>query len=307
MEPILISKQHTVFSFDANTSPVCEIDGGSIVKIETSDEGYYLLSQGTPEELLRKKTNAVTGPIYIRNAGVGDVLSIEILSIEITRAWSVWLKNYGSLGDKISETQIDEIPIRDNQLILSSRLCAPLDPMVGCIGVAPKKGVGSTIAPIGKWGGNMDLRELRAGTTILLPIFHPGALLSIGDLHAAMGTGEPCCMAIEAAGTVTVRVRVEKQRKLEFPRLQLNNATVCIGLGNKIEQAELKAIDQAYEVLTEELGLQPFEAFAYASSSLELRLGGPASPIALAYIPHPVFTEDEQALRGNLASGSTEA
>jgi amidase len=127
-----------------------------------------------------------------------------------------------------------------------------------------------------------------------LPVFQPGALLSIGDLHAAMGTGEPCCMAIEAAGTVTVRVNVEKHRTLEFPRLQLDNATVCIGLGNKLEQAELKAIDQAYEVLIEELGMQPLEAFSYASSSLELRLGGPASPIALAYIPHPVFTDDTQ-------------
>jgi amidase len=294
MEPIFLSKEHTIFSFDANTAPAYEIDAGSILKIETSDEGYYLLSQGIPEEQLKKKTNPVTGPVYIRGARVGDVLSIEILAIEITRAWSVWLKNYGSLGDKTSETQVSEIPIRDNRLILSSRLCVPLDPMVGCIGVAPKKGIGSTVAPIGKWGGNMDLRELRVGTTILFPVFHPGALLSMGDLHAAMGTGEPCCMAIEAAGTVTVRVNVERNRKLEFPRLQLNNATVCIGLGNKLEQAELKAIDQAYEVLTEELGLQPLEAFAYASSSLELRLGGPASPIALAYIPHPVFTDDAQ-------------
>jgi len=294
MEPIFLSKEHTIFSFDANTAPAYEIDAGSILKIETSDEGYYLLSHGIPEEQLKKKTNPVTGPVYIRGARVGDVLSIEILAIEITRAWSVWLKNYGSLGDKTSETQVSEIPIRDNRLILSSRLCVPLDPMVGCIGVAPKKGIGSTVAPIGKWGGNMDLRELRVGTTILFPVFHPGALLSMGDLHAAMGTGELCCMAIEAAGTVTVRVNVERNRKLEFPRLQLNNATVCIGLGNKLEQAELKAIDQAYEVLTEELGLQPLEAFAYASSSLELRLGGPASPIALAYIPHPVFTDDAQ-------------
>jgi amidase len=294
MEPIFISKEHTVFSFDANIPAVCEVDAGSVLKIETSDEGYYLLSQGTPEAQLRKRTNPVTGPVYIRDAKAGDVLRVEILGIEISRAWSVWLKNYGSLGDKTSETQVIEIPIRNNRLHLSSRLCVPLDPMIGCIGVAPKKGTGSTVAPIGKWGGNIDLRELRAGTTILLPVFHPGALLSIGDLHAAMGTGEPCCMAIEAAGTVTVRVNVEEHRTLEFPRLQLDNATVCIGLGNKLEQAELKAIDQAYEVLTKELGLHPLEAFSYASSSLELRLGGPASPIALAYIPHPIFTDDTQ-------------
>jgi amidase len=295
MEAVFISRQHTAYSFAADSPAVCEVEAGSILKLETSDEGYELLSRGVPEAEIRKKINPVTGPVSVRGAGAGDVLRIEILAIEITRAWSVWLKNFGSLGDKTSETRAWEIPIIDNRLILSPRLSVALDPMIGCIGVAPKKGVGSTVAPVGRWGGNLDLRELRAGATLLLPVFHPGALLSIGDLHAAMGTGEPCCMAIEAAGTVTVRVEIEKHRKLEFPRLQLDGATVCIGLGNKIEQAELKAIDQAYEVLTEDLGMQPSEAFAYASSSLELRLGGPASPIALAYIPHPIFTSEAKA------------
>jgi amidase len=291
VESTFISKSHSVFSFDAKLPPVCEVNPGSILEIETSDEAYYSLSQGVSAEQIRKKINPVTGPVYVRDAAIGDVLCVDILSIEIARAWSVWLPQFGSLGDKTLEVQISEVPISDGELLISQRMTVPVDPMIGCIGVAPKKGVGSTVAPIGRWGGNMDLRELRSGTTIYLPIFHPGALFSLGDLHAAMGTGEPCCIAIEAAGKVTLRVSVEKQMKLEFPRLRLPNATICIGLGNKIEQAELKAIDQAYELLITEFGLAPFEAFSYASSSMELRFGGPASPIALAYVQHPIFKE----------------
>jgi amidase len=289
MESIFISRSHSIFSFDAKLPPVCEVNSGSILEIETSDEAYYSLSQGVSAEELRKKTNPVTGPVYVRDAVIGDVLRLDILAIDIARAWAVWLPHFGSLGDKTNEVNISEVPINEGELLISQRMSVPIDPMVGCIGVAPKKGVGSTVAPVGKWGGNMDLRELRSGTTIYLPVFHPGALFSLGDLHAAMGTGEPCCVAIEASGKVTLRVSVEKQMKLEFPRLLLPDATVCIGLGNKIEQAELKAIDQAYEVLITEFGLEPFEAFSYASSSMELRFGGPASPIALAYIRHPVF------------------
>lgn len=85
-----------------------------------------------------------------------------------------------------------------------------IEPMIGCIGLAPASGSSSTVMPAYPWGSNMDLRELGPGGIVYLPVQVPGALLSIGDLHAAMGTGEPTAVSLEAAGKATVRITVEK-------------------------------------------------------------------------------------------------
>ncbi|HMZ81651.1 MAG TPA: acetamidase/formamidase family protein [Acidobacteriota bacterium] len=285
----MIPKNHSVYCFSSLQSPVCEVAPGTVLTFETSDEQYERLSRGESVQAVRKLTNPVTGPVAIQGALKGDAVCVEVLDIQITRAWAVWVPNLGSLGHKTQTVQVKEIPIQNNTLQLSPRLRVDLDPMIGCIGVAPKKGIGSTVAPAGRWGGNMDLRELRIGTRLWLPVFHPGGLLSIGDLHAAMGTGEPTCIAIETSGQVTVRIDLIPKAGIESPRLFVPGATLCVGIGQSIEQAQLSAIDQAYQILTEKFGLSDFEAYAYASAKLELRFGGPASPIALAVIPDPVF------------------
>lgn len=285
-DEIVVGKEHSLYKFDASDAPVCRVDPGTIVTFEISDEPYLRQMKGEID--FGNKRNPVTGPVAINGAKLGDALRIDIISIEITRAWAVWLPGYGSLGNKISFPKIKSIPIEQDQLILSPRISLPVDAMIGCIGVAPKRGIGSTTYPAGKWGGNMDLRELRAGVTLYLPVFIDNALLSVGDLHAAMGTGEPCCMAIEAGGNVTLRLDLVKSMNLPYPRIRTKEQIICIGMGNKMEQAQINAIDQAYNLLITEFGLEPFEAYAYASGHLQLRFGGPASPIALAVFDHPI-------------------
>jgi amidase len=132
----------------------------------------------------------------------------------------------------------------------------------------------------------MDLRELSPGATLFLPVQVPGALLSAGDFHAAMGTAEPTKVSLEAAGRATVRIGLERGAGLELPRLSVDGATICVGMGATLEEAHQSAIDQAYDVLTG-LGLGPFDAYAYASARVSMRLGGPASPMVLAVVPDP--------------------
>ena len=111
--------------------------------------------------------------------------------------------------------QIRQIPLEGEWAIISKRIKVPIEPMIGCIGLAPASGSSSTVKPAYPWGGNLDLRELGSGGTIYLPVQTPGALLSIGDLHAAMGTAEPTAVSLEGAGQVAVRITVKKGKSLK--------------------------------------------------------------------------------------------
>jgi amidase len=157
--------------------------------------------------------------------------------------------------------------------------------MIGCVATAPAEGTGSTFMPAYPFGGNMDLREMEVGTTLYLPVQVEGGLLSVGDLHAAMGTQEPTWVSLEAAGSATLRVGLVKHMKLNYPRLYLNGATYFVGMAESFEQAHHIALDQAFEFLVNERGMDAFEAYAYISATTDMRLGGPATNIVIAVVP----------------------
>jgi amidase len=278
-------------AFERLKKPVLEIDPGDIVTFETSDAAYERLWRGeSPDEIPDADYNIVTGPVAVRGAEPGDSLRIEILDIQIHRAWAVWIPDYGPLGDLTDRVVTQPVPMIDGRLILSDRLRISLAPMIGCIGLAPVDGSASTLEPAHWFGGNLDLRELSPGATLLLPVQTPSAWLSLGDLHAAMGAGEPAHLSLEAAGAATVRVSVEKQCYLGSPRICLSDRTLCVSVMNlngTLEQAAVMATRQAFQLLTREFLLTPIEAYAYLSACVELKFGGPASPMVIAVVPHP--------------------
>lgn len=283
-----IPKEQKAFAFDPTIPPVLNIASGDTVTFETGDFAYERLSNGEKvEDIGLENFNAVTGPVFVEGAQPGDALKIEILDIQVTRAWSVWLPGFGGLGAKAADLQVMQTPLRDGRAYLSDELSVPIEKMIGCIGVAPSEGKASTFLPAYFHGGNMDLREMMVGTTLYLPVQVPGALLAMGDLHAAMGAGEPTWVSLEASGSATLRISVEKGMRLDFPRLRVDGATICLGMGETLEAAHQVALDQAYALLIDEFKLEPFVAYAYASARLSMRLGGPANPIVLAVVPDP--------------------
>jgi amidase len=284
-----LKKEQRAFSFDPTIPPVLEIDSGDTVTFETGDAAYERLSKGeTVEAIGLENFNAVTGPVLVRGAQTGDALRVEILDVQVTRAWSVWLPQFGGLGAHTQETQVRQIPLRDGRAEISDSLSVPIRTMIGCIGVAPKEGKASTFMPAYPHGGNMDLREMEKGTTLFLPVQVPGALLSMGDLHAAMGTAEPTWVSLEAAGSATLRISLEKGLSLNYPRLRVGNSTYCISMGETLEKAHQIALDEAFVLLTRDWGLSPFDAYAYASACVAMHLGGPATGIVMAEVPDRV-------------------
>lgn len=281
-----LRKEQRAFAFDRSVAPVLEIDSGDTVTFETGDVAYERLSKGESVEAIGLENfNAVTGPVLVRGAQPGDALKVEILDVQVRRAWSVWLPQFGGLGAKTSSVQVKQIDLRDGRAYISDQLSVPIRTMIGCIGVAPAQDKGSTFMPAYPFGGNMDLREMEAGATLYLPVQVAGGLLSMGDLHAAMGTAEPTWVSLEAAGSATLKISVEPQMKLSFPRLRVNGSTYCIGMADTLEKAHQVALDQAYDLLINDWGLDPFDAYAYASASVDMRLGGPATAIVIAVVP----------------------
>lgn len=286
MSNFTIPKDQKAFAFDASIPPVLEIDSGDTVTFETGDAAYERLSKGeTVEAIGLENFNAVTGPVRVRGAEPGDVLKIEINDIQVTRAWSVWLPDFGGLGKHTKEVGVKPILLKNERAYISNRLSVDIKPMIGCIGVAPAEGKGSTFMPAYPYGGNMDLREMSAGATLYLPVQVDGALLAMGDLHAAMGVAEPTWVSLEAAGSATLTISVEKNKKLKFPRLRIGSSTYCLGMGDTLEKAHQAALDEAYSLLINERGLEPFDAYAFASAVVDMRLGGPATAIVMAVVP----------------------
>lgn len=282
---VLTKDQHTL-DFRRDHSPVARAASGTVVRFETGDIAYERLSKGeTVEQIGLETFNRVTGPLFVEDAGPGDALRIEILDIAIHRSWSVWLPGFGGLGAHTNEVVARQIALEGGHAVISERIRVPIEPMIGCIGLAPAEGAGSTFMPAYHWGGNMDLREMSPGTVVDLPVEVEGGLLSIGDHHAAMGRGEPTWVSLESAGASTVRVSLIKAAGISHPILRRDGSILFVGMGADLAAAHQHAVDRAWAYLVDERGLDAFEAYAYASARLEMRLGGPASPIVLAGVP----------------------
>lgn len=280
-----LTKEQNTVAFDRTSPPALEIEPGDTVTFQTGDVAYERLSKGeSVEDIDLENFNRVTGPVLVRGAQPGDALCIEVLDVQVVRAWSVWLPEFGGLGHRTGGMHVMETPLRDGRAHLGT-ISVPIRPMIGCIGVAPAEGVGSTFMPAYPFGGNMDLREMEPGTTVYLPVQVEGGLLSMGDLHAAMGTQEPTWVSLEASGSATLRISLTKDMPLRFPRLRRDGSTYFLGMADTYEQAHHFALDQAYDYLVTDRGLEPFEAYAYVSATVDMRLGGPATTIVMAVVP----------------------
>jgi amidase len=291
---LVVTSDRRAFSFDRALPPVLEVDPGSTVRFETSDEVLARLAAGEPlEEIGIHNINAVTGPVLVRGAQPGDALRVDVLAIEVERVWALWLGGFGPLGGRIEGVRALETHVEDGRVRIGAGLTVPLEPMIGCIGVAPAEGAGSTTRPVYRFGGNLDLRELSPGATLWLPVEVPGALLSLGDLHAAMGQGEPAFVSLEAGGAATVRLALDRGLRLPAPRLRAGAETICVGLGESYPEARQHAVDQAFELLTSAHGLEPLTAYAYTCARVALRAAGPAGSMVeglqavLAVVPDP--------------------
>ena len=228
--------------------------------------------------------NPQTGPFYVEGAEPGDTLTIRIEKLEPARDYGISssFPGFGALngtdrtallqGD-LPETvwfyQVDQrkgvARTRSQDGKLSWEV--PLAPFLGCLGVAPSNGeVRSTIVP-DDFGGNMDCPEVRAGNTVYLGVRVPGALLSFGDGHFAMGEGEIIGTAVEGAMNVELTVDLIKKRATPWPRIENAQWMMSLGASRPLEDAARIAFKDMVSWVREKTGLSEMDAYEFVSQN----------------------------------------
>jgi amidase len=291
---VVRADKHT-FSFRPDATPVLRVRPGDVVRFETSPSPAERLFEAGDRwfrQVDTRRINAVTGPVYIEGVQPGDAVTIEIL--EITTAewgWNASIPSFGLLANNVTDPMLRRIPLVDGRAWINEALSVPIRPMIGCLGLAPSSGETSTLAPPYPWAGNYDLTQACPGSTILFPAQVPGGLVSIGDLHAAMGDGEATSIAIECSGAATVRLGIRKGLDLMMPRVETPERLYTIGLADRGEYtaARRHACDQMFTYLTEERRLTVEDAYILFSAAVDLTFGGPAGAVVLAGVPLDVL------------------
>ena len=163
-------------------------------------------------------------------------------------------------------------PVKDGKVWWSPRVGLPYSPMIGTIGTAPAIGVPTT-GPAGPYGGNMDLKEVSEGNTLYLPISVPGALLHLGDVHAAQGDGEVCGTALEMPATVTIKIDLIKNKTIERPRIKSRDHIMCIATGNPMERSVARAYSDLFIWMEEDFGVDRWDAYSLCTQVGEISVG----------------------------------
>ena len=279
--------------YDAKTPPVLRVKSGDTVEIRSSmiASPEMLEGAGVPsnqiEESLRDIYREVkdrgpgphilTGPVYVEGAEPGDVLEVQIQSIKLALPYSLNLFQPGSgvLPEDFPYSKVRIIPLDEKRMVahFADNIEIPLRPFFGSMGVAPPPEVGRYPSfPPWIHAGNMDNKELAAGTTLFIPVHVRGALFLIGDAHAAQGNGEVDLAALETALTGTFRLVVRKDLKLRWPRAETPAHFMTMGFDEDLNQAVKNALREMLDFLVTVKNLSRDDAYMLSSVAADLSI-----------------------------------
>ncbi len=273
-----IGKNSCAFAFDLASKPAASARSGQIVRFRCRDcYDEQIDHDGKDFSLLdMKRNNPVTGPLFIEGAEPGDALRIDILAVEPEDAGVMCVRT-GKGVYQVEGCHCRRFPVKDGIVHFDGGVKIPVRPMIGVIGTCPAEAE-DTQSP-GRHGGNLDMRDLGAGATLYLPVFVPGALLSVGDLHAVQGDGETAICAIEVSGTVTLRVTVLKGgAPYPLPFIVTEKAHYALAAHESLDVCSVEAARQMHGWLTRSFELTDAQAAMLLSLSGNLRITQVVNP-----------------------------
>jgi acetamidase/formamidase len=276
----------------AEAKPVLRIASGDIIDVETllTNTPNRLEAAGVPateiEQSLRDIVAQVTdrgpgghiltGPVFVEGADSGDVLEVKVLSVDLAIPYG-YNGCSGFARDLCDRSQPTTRIIRlDSKRMVghfAEGIEVPLRPFFGSMGVAPPPSRGRVSSnPPDIHAGNLDNKELVAGTTLYIPIHVKGALFEVGDGHAAQGDGEVDQTAIETSLRGQLQLTVRKDMKLEWPRAETPSHWIVMGMDTSLTRSTRIAIEQMVKLLMEKKGLSQTAAYQLASIAADLRI-----------------------------------
>jgi len=281
-----LSAEPTHSVWDRELEPRLRIAAGDDVQIECVDaSGGQVYPSMTAEEFQgidRTRIHALTGPIWIEGAEPGDVLQVDVLATQHRGwGWSSVIPGLGFLKQRFTEPFLFHWQLDGNETRSLAPAVLPVRPFLGVMGVARAEEGKFRTRPPGSFGGNLDVRELCAGSKLYLPVYNDGALFSCGDGHAAQGDGEVCINGIECPLDVTLRFQLHKQQPLAGPIVESSEAVAPDTRGDAwvvVESAEDVAVaargatNRMVDLLVSRWGMGEVEAYILCSVALKLRL-----------------------------------
>jgi acetamidase/formamidase len=281
--------------YSAAAKPVLRIKSGDRVEIQTmiTNGPDRLIASGVKPDDVQPELKAIyaevkdkgpgghilTGPIYIEGAEPGDALEVRILNIKfsIPYAYNSYGPRSGVLAglDDFKDSGIKIIPLDEKRMVakFSEHVEIPLRPFFGSMGVAPPESAGRiSSAPPGIHAGNLDNKDLVAGTKLFIPVHAPGALFEVGDGHAGQGNGEVDITALETALVGTFEFIVHKGMTLKWPRGETPTHYITMGIDKDLNQALIIAVRETIDFLSTEKHLTRGEAYQLASVAVDFNV-----------------------------------
>ena len=275
----------------SEAQPVLRIQSGDFVTIHTllTSNPERLLAAGVPQNKIEKELydvqaakekgpggHVLTGPVFIESAEPGDVLEVRYAAIDLAIPYGYnSIGQNGFLSDEIFERKTKIIQLDKEKMLghFSDSIKIPLRPFFGSAGVAPPKEAGKwNSAPPWINGGNLDNKELVAGSSLFLPVHVKGALFEIGDGHAAQGNGEVDITAIETSLIGKLQFIVHKGKSLNWPRAETKTHIITMGCDRDLNAAAHIAVREMIQYLMDEKHMSKADAYMLCSESVDVNI-----------------------------------
>lgn len=279
--------------YDATQPPVLRVRSGDTVEIRTAmiDSPEGLESGGVAASQIEASHRAIhrevkekgpgphvlTGPIYVEGAEPGDTLEVRIESVRLGLPYAVnmFLPGMGVLPNDFPYMRRKVVPLDEKRMVakFAPGVEIPLKPFFGSMGVAPPEPTGRiSSAPPWVHAGNLDNKELVAGTTLFIPVHARGALFSVGDAHASQGNGEVSLTALETVLTGTFRLIVRKDRQVRWPFAETPTHYITMGFDENLDTAIQNTVREMVDFLASRLKMSRADAYLLASNAADLSI-----------------------------------
>jgi len=280
-----LSQKKYHYTFSPFHEPMLRIEPGETVKVGTIDAASRKVK--TEKDKLPSRWNPLSGPVFIEGASEGDALVIKIDDIKITeeKGVSAFLNDVDPLSEMLLNPKAEPriISVKKGKAYLEN-IELPINPSIGCLGTAPKdEAISSELS--GRYGGNLDVPDIRVGTRLFLPVNVDGALLFVGDVHAIQAEGELFCIDISAECTLTIDLM--KRKQINLPRLDLPEYIMAIGVSGDIKDALYSAYREMVLWIEEEYDLERWDAYRLCTEVAVIKAAKILRPQAVIGLKFP--------------------
>jgi acetamidase/formamidase len=276
------------FTWDAGNAPVLTVDSGDTVVVHTRDVSDNQIGPDSTVDVIAgldwDRVYPLAGPIAVNGAQPGDTLAVEVLDLHTQGwGWTAILPGLGLLADDFPDAYLRIFDLSAGDVTyLRDDIAIPIEPFLGTMGVCPAGANAQPVMPPGKFGGNMDTRQLTRGTTLYLPVQVAGALFSCGDAHGAQGDGEVCVTGLESPMYGALRFTLHKDRPIPAPQYLTGGPLAprvadgpwygTTGVGPDLFVGAQEAVRAMVDHLATNYGLSPEDAYLLSSLCVDLRI-----------------------------------